>query len=63
MLPDKVHHISRAFGTTILLVEQNIREAFRVVDRVYVLKLGRIVLEDRPQALLEDDHLRRAYLG
>ena len=58
-----MHHISRAFGTTILLVEQNIREAFRVVDRVYVLKLGRIVLEDRPQALLEDDHLRRAYLG
>ena len=62
-LMDKVHHVSTAFGTTILLVEQNIREAFRVVDRVYVLKLGRIVLEDRPQSLLADDRLRRAYLG
>ncbi len=62
-LMDKVHHISTAFGTTVLLVEQNIREAFRVVDRVYVLKLGRIVLEDRPQTLLADDRLRRAYLG
>jgi branched-chain amino acid transport system ATP-binding protein len=62
-LMDKVHHVSTAFGTTVLLVEQNIREAFRVVDRVYVLKLGRIVLEDRPQSLLADDRLRRAYLG
>jgi branched-chain amino acid transport system ATP-binding protein len=62
-LMDKVHHVSTAFGTTILLVEQNIREGADVVDRVYVLKLGRIVLEDRPQSLLADDRLRRAYLG
>ncbi len=62
-LMEKVQHVSAAFGTTVLLVEQNIREAFRVVDRVYVLKLGRIVLEDRPQSLLADDRLRRAYLG
>jgi len=60
---EKVQHVSAAFGTTVLLVEQNIREAFRVVDRVYVLKLGRIVLEDRPESLLADDRLRRAYLG
>ena len=62
-LMDKVHQVSTAFGTTVLLVEQNIREAFRVVDRVYVLKLGRIVFEDRPESLLQDDRLRRAYLG
>jgi branched-chain amino acid transport system ATP-binding protein len=62
-LMDKVHQVSATFGTTVLLVEQNIREAFRVVDRVYVLKLGRIVFEDRPQSLLQDDRLRRAYLG
>ena len=46
-----------------MYVEQNIREAFCVVDRVYVLKLGRIVFEDRPESLLSDDRLRRAYLG
>jgi len=62
-LMDKVRELSAASGTTVLLVEQNIREAFRVVDRVYVLKLGRIVFEDRPESLLADDRLRRAYLG
>ena len=62
-LMDKVRDVSATFGTTVLLVEQNIREAFRVVDRVYVLKLGRIVAEDRPESLLRDERLRRAYLG
>ena len=62
-LMGKVHQVSTAFGTTVLLVEQNIREAFRVVDRVYVLKLGRILFEDRSQSLLQDDRLRRAHLG
>ena len=62
-LMDRIHHVSRSFGTTILLVEQNIREAFKIVERVYVLKLGRIVFEDRPDVLAGDDRLRRAYLG
>jgi branched-chain amino acid transport system ATP-binding protein len=55
--------VSTTLGTTILMVEQNIREAFKVVQRVYVLKLGRIVFEDRPDVLVRDDRLRRAYLG
>jgi branched-chain amino acid transport system ATP-binding protein len=62
-LMEKIHDVSRTLGTTILLVEQNIREAFKVVQRVYVLKLGRIVLEEQPDVLVRDDRLRRAYLG
>lgn len=60
---EKIHHVSTTLGTTILMVEQNIREAFKVVQRVYVLKLGRIVFEDQPDVLVRDDRLRRAYLG
>ena len=62
-LMEKIHLVSTTLGTTILLVEQNIREAFKVVERVYVLKLGRIVFEDAPGVLLGDDRLRKAYLG
>jgi branched-chain amino acid transport system ATP-binding protein len=60
---EKIQEVSTTFGTTILMVEQNIREAFKIVERVYVLKLGRIVFEDRPAALIGDDRLRKAYLG
>ena len=45
---EKIQEVSTTLGTTILMVEQNIREAFKIVERVYVLKLGRIVFEDRP---------------
>jgi branched-chain amino acid transport system ATP-binding protein len=62
-LMEKIHHVSTTLGTTILLVEQNVREAFRIVERVCVLRLGRIVFEDRPDVLAADDRLRRAYLG
>ncbi len=62
-LMEKIHHVSTTLGTTILMVEQNIREAFKIVERVYVLKLGRIVFEDRPDVLMRDDRLRQAYLG
>ena len=60
---EKIQEVSTTLGTTILMVEQNIREAFKIVERVYVLKLGRIVFEDRPAALIGDDRLRKAYLG
>jgi len=62
-LMDKIQRVSATLGTTILMVEQNIREAFKIVERVYVLKLGRIVFEERPDVLVGDDRLRRAYLG
>lgn len=62
-LMDKIHGLSTTLETTILIVEQNVREAFKIVERVYVLKLGKIVLEERPETLLQDERLRKAYLA
>ena len=50
-------------GITILLVEQNARMALRLAHRGYVLESGRIVLSDEAGALLENDAVRKAYLG
>ena len=53
----------RRRGTTVLMVEQNAYAALRMADRAYVRETGRIVLEGRARDLLDDDHVRRAYLG
>ena len=53
----------RATGTTVLLVEQNAKMALGIADRGYVLKNGRIVLEDTGKNLLNNDEVRKAYLG
>ncbi len=53
----------RRRGTTVLMVEQNAHATLRMADRAYVMETGRIVLEGRARDLLEDDHVRRAYLG
>jgi len=50
-------------GMTILLVEQNVREALEIADRGYVLQTGRIVLEGSGEELLESDIVRKAFLG
>jgi len=50
-------------GTTILLVEQNVREALELADRAYVLMTGNIVLEGTGKELLETDLVKKAYLG
>lgn len=50
-------------GTTILLVEQNARMALSIAHRGYVLETGRIVLSAPAAELLENDAVRRAYLG
>ena len=50
-------------GLALLLVEQNTRQALRIAARAYVMKLGVIVMENRPQALLSDGRLVAAYLG
>ena len=50
-------------GLALLLVEQNTRQALRLCSRAYVMELGAIVMEDRPQALLDDERLVAAYLG
>ena len=50
-------------GTTILLVEQNAQQALRTAHRGYVLETGEIVLADRSEALLNNDRVRKSYLG
>ncbi len=50
-------------GTTILLVEQNAQMALSIADRGYVLETGRIVLSAPANELLENDEVRKAYLG
>ncbi|MDR3561158.1 MAG: ABC transporter ATP-binding protein [Negativicutes bacterium] len=53
----------KATGKTILLVEQNVREALELADRAYVLQTGRIVAEGSGEELLGSDLVRKAYLG
>ncbi|MEM2082352.1 MAG: ABC transporter ATP-binding protein [Candidatus Bathyarchaeia archaeon] len=57
---DKLH---RELELTVILVEQNARRALEMADRAYVLETGRIVLEGTGKELLQDDRVRRAYLG
>ena len=53
----------RAEGVTVFLVEQNAHQALRIADRGYVLENGRIVMSGTGNALLNDDSVRKAYLG
>jgi len=50
-------------GVTVILVEQNARAALKIAHRGYVMEVGRIVMADAAQALLENEDIRRAYLG
>jgi len=53
----------RQRGVTILLVEQNVNTTLHITDRAYILEQGRIVLEGKSADLLENEHVRNAYLG
>jgi branched-chain amino acid transport system ATP-binding protein len=50
-------------GLTVLLIEQNVKHSLAIADRGVVLENGRIVLADTGEALLSNEHTRRAYLG
>ena len=50
-------------GATVLIVEQNVFHTLKAADRGYVLENGEIVLTDNADALLENPHIRKAYLG
>jgi branched-chain amino acid transport system ATP-binding protein len=50
-------------GTTILLIEQNAMMAFQIASRGYVMQTGEIVLEDEIQNLIQNEMVRRLYLG
>jgi branched-chain amino acid transport system ATP-binding protein len=53
----------RAEGYTILIVEQNVRQVLKLVDRAYLLEVGRVAMEGRADALGEQDFVRKAYVG
>jgi branched-chain amino acid transport system ATP-binding protein len=50
-------------GVTILLVEQNVKHTLTVATRAYVLENGRIVMEGKGSDLLNNDHVKKAYMG
>ena len=52
-----------SLGTTVLLVEQNAKKALSIADRAYVLEIGNIVKTGTGAELLDDEDIRRAYLG
>lgn len=59
---DIIQKVSKA-GTTVLLVEQNAKKALSIADRAYVLETGKIVLDGKASDLLNDDSIKKAYLG
>jgi branched-chain amino acid transport system ATP-binding protein len=58
-LLERIH----AKGMTILLVEQNVVQTLEIADRAYVIENGRIALEGRARDVLNDPHMKSAYLG
>jgi branched-chain amino acid transport system ATP-binding protein len=59
---ETVKRINRE-GITVLLCEQDARHSLSLAKRAYVLEVGRIVLEGKGEDLLENDHVKKAYLG
>ena len=52
-----------SLGTTVLLVEQNAKKALSIADRAYVLEIGKIVKTGTGKELLDDEDIKKAYLG
>ncbi len=50
-------------GMTLLVVEQNVQQTLEIANRAYVLENGRIVSEGKSRELLQNDHIKKAYLG
>ncbi|MFI3170770.1 MAG: ABC transporter ATP-binding protein [Eubacteriales bacterium] len=59
---DIIKEVSKS-GTTILLVEQNAKKALSIANRAYVLETGKIILDGDASNLLNDDSVKKAYLG
>lgn len=66
ILVEEIFHIIReisASGTTVLLVEQNAKKALAIADRAYVLETGNIVLSGDAKEMMNNDSIKKAYLG
>jgi branched-chain amino acid transport system ATP-binding protein len=59
---DLIRKVNRE-GVTVLLVEQNVRQTLAMCNRAYVLENGRIVLQGSGKELMEDEHVKEAFLG
>lgn len=59
---DIIQSINKS-GTTVLLVEQNAKKALSIANRAYVLETGNIVLEGDAKELMNNDQIKKAYLG
>jgi len=60
---DMVLHINKDLGVTVLLVEQNVQQSCQISDRAFVIENGEVVLQGPGCEMLENEHVRRAYLG
>jgi branched-chain amino acid transport system ATP-binding protein len=66
LLVSEVFDIVKTFrenGKTVLLVEQNAKKAMSISDRVYVLETGSIIKEGAASELINDESIKKAYLG
>jgi len=66
LLTQEVFRLAKAIheeGLTLLMVEQNVKQTLAICDRAYVLENGRIVMEGKGRDLLENDEVKRAFLG
>jgi len=53
----------RQQGITVLVIEQNVKQSLEIANRAYVLESGHVTLEGESQRLLQEDSIRKAYLG
>jgi branched-chain amino acid transport system ATP-binding protein len=60
---EMVVRINKELGITVLLVEQNVQHSCQISDRAFVIENGQVVLQGSGPDMLENDHVRRAYLG
>ncbi|OGO34348.1 MAG: ABC transporter ATP-binding protein [Chloroflexi bacterium RBG_16_57_11] len=60
---EMVVRINKELGITVLLVEQNVQHSCQISDRAFVIENGEVVLYGRGTDMLQNEHVRRAYLG
>jgi branched-chain amino acid transport system ATP-binding protein len=60
---EKVLDINRNLGISVILVEQNVRQSCQISNRAFVVENGEVVLQGAGPALLDNEHVRRAYMG
>jgi branched-chain amino acid transport system ATP-binding protein len=60
---ERVLHVNKELGVTVLLVEQNVQQSCEISDRAFVLENGEIVIQGPGPEMLDNEHVRRAYLG